>query len=159
MRTVLTYGTFDLFHFGHLKLIERLRALGDRLIVGVSTDEFNEKKGKRSFMPYDHRAQILGALKQVDLVIPEHDWEQKLQDVKKHDVTVFGMGGDWVGKFDFLKPHCEVVYLPRTQGVSSTSLKALARAFDKETLGRLAEAHTIISTLLRDFQGSEESRQ
>lgn len=151
MKTVITYGTFDLFHLGHLKLLERLRSLGNRLIVAVSTDEFNAAKGKRAFMPYAHRAEIVAAIKYVDLVIPEDTWEQKLTDVVKHGVDVFGIGNDWAGKFDFLKPHCEVVYLPRTHGVSSTSLKSLARAFDRETLARLAEAQTIINDLLKDF--------
>lgn len=152
MKTVITYGTFDLFHIGHLKLLERLRGLGDRLIVAVSTDEFNEKKGKRSFMPFEHRAQIVASVRHVDMVIPENSWEQKVEDVKRYGVDVFGIGDDWAGKFDHLKAHCEVVYLPRTQGVSSTSLKSLARAFDKDTLARLAEAHTIITHLLKDFQ-------
>lgn len=153
MKTVITYGTFDLFHLGHLKMLERLRALGDRLIVAVSTDEFNAGKNKRSFMPFEHRREIVEAIKYVDLVIPEETWEQKLSDVKKYKVDVFGIGDDWAGKFDFLREHCEVVYLPRTHGVSSTSLRSLARAFDKETLARLAEAQQIITDLLRDFAG------
>jgi glycerol-3-phosphate cytidylyltransferase len=153
MKTVITYGTFDLFHIGHLKLLERLKTFGDRLIVGVSTDEFNAVKGKRSFMPYQHRAEIVSAVRHVDLVIAEQDWDQKLRDVHEHSVDVFGIGDDWAGKFDFLKPHCEVVYLPRTHGVSSTSLKTLARAFDKETLARLSDAHSIISALLKDYHG------
>ncbi len=158
MKTVITYGTFDLFHFGHLKLLERLKHLGDRLIVGVSTDEFNALKGKRSFTPYQHRAQIVAAVKHVDQVIPETCWEQKVEDVTKYGVDVFAIGDDWRGKFDFLKEHCEVVYLPRTEGVSSTSLKLLARAFDKETLARLIEAQAIISQILKDFQGPGEQR-
>jgi glycerol-3-phosphate cytidylyltransferase len=159
MRTVITYGTFDLFHYGHLRLLERLRALGDRLIVAVSTDEFNALKGKRSFMPHEQRAQIVGALRVVDLVIPETSWEQKLTDVEKYHVDVFGIGDDWKGKFDFLAPHCEVVYLPRTEGVSSTSLRKLAKALDKETVGRLMEAQSIIAQLVREFQGTEAARE
>jgi glycerol-3-phosphate cytidylyltransferase len=155
MKTVLTYGTFDLFHLGHLRLLERLKEHGDRLIVGVSTDEFNLMKNKRSFVPYEHRAAIVSAIRHVDMVIPEESWEQKLIDVKKFDVQVFGIGDDWAGKFDFLAPHCEVVYVPRTPDVSSTSLKKLARAFDKETFARLAEAQGIISELIRDFGGGE----
>lgn len=150
-KTVITYGTFDLFHLGHLKLLERLRALGDRLIVAVSTDEFNAQKGKRSFMPFEHRREIVQAVRHVDLVIPEESWDQKVGDVKKHGVDVFGIGDDWAGKFDFLEEHCQVVYLPRTHGVSSTSLRSLGRAFDKETLAKLGEAQQIISDLLRDF--------
>ncbi|WP_374110797.1 glycerol-3-phosphate cytidylyltransferase [Anaeromyxobacter sp. SG64] len=153
MKTVITYGTFDLFHVGHLKLLERLRAMGDRLIVGVSTDEFNALKGKRAFMPYEHRAEIVSSIRYVDLVIPERDWDQKARDVREHSVDVFGIGDDWAGKFDFMRQHCDVVYLPRTHGVSSTSLKSLARAFDKDTLARLAEAQVIINDLLKDFRG------
>jgi glycerol-3-phosphate cytidylyltransferase len=154
MKTVITYGTFDLFHYGHLKLLERLRAMGDRLVVAVSTDEFNTTKGKRSFMPYEHRAAIVGAVRHVDLVIPEHCWDQKIRDVKEHRVHLFGMGDDWDGKFDFLKEHCDVVYLPRTDGVSSTSLKSLARAFDGDTVARLSEAQSLIAELLRDLRGA-----
>ncbi len=155
MRTIITYGTFDLFHFGHLRLLERLKRMGDRLIVAVSTDEFNAVKGKRSFTPFEQRIQIVSALKHVDLAIPEHSWEQKIEDIEKYAVDVFAIGDDWAGKFDFLKEHCEVVYLPRTQGVSSTSLKRLARALDTETLARLSEAQAIISGLLHDFGGGE----
>ena len=153
MKTVLTYGTFDLFHIGHLRLFERLKALGDRLIVGVSTDEFNAQKGKRSFMSYEDRSQIVASVKHVDLVIPEQSWDQKVPDIRRHRVDVFGMGDDWKGKFDFLREECQVVYLPRTQGVSSTSLRSLGRAIDQETIGRLVEAHSIMSDLLRDFRG------
>lgn len=153
MKTVITYGTFDLFHVGHLRLLERLSALGDRLIVGVSTDEFNTLKGKRSFMPYEHRAAIVSAIRYVDLVIPERDWEQKVRDVREYSVDVFGIGDDWTGRFDFLREHCEVAYLARTHGISSTSLRSLARAFDKETLARLGEAQVIINDLLKDFRG------
>ena len=123
MRKVITYGTFDLFHMGHLRLLERLRALGDHLTVAVSTDEFNAVKGKASVVCFAERAHIVGALRCVDLVIPEHDWGQKRDDVRDHEISVFGMGGDWVGKFDDLKDLCEVVYLPRTEGISTTLLR------------------------------------
>lgn len=155
MKTVITYGTFDLFHIGHLRLLERLKEKGDRLIVAVSTDEFNQKKNKRSFLPYEQRAQIVSAIRCVDQVIPEESWEQKVLDIKKYGIDVFGIGDDWKGKFDFLMEHCEVVYLPRTMGISSTSLKRLARAFDKETIERLAEAQIIINELMKDFNGPE----
>jgi glycerol-3-phosphate cytidylyltransferase len=154
MKTVITYGTFDLFHIGHLRLLERLKEKGDRLIVAVSTDEFNEKKNKRSFLPYEQRAEIVSAIRYVDMVIPEEAWEQKLDDIKKYDVGVFGIGDDWVGKFDFLAPYCEVIYLSRTSGISSTSLRQLARVFDKGTVDRLAEAQLIINALMKDFDGS-----
>lgn len=123
MKVVLTYGTFDLFHIGHLKILERAKALGDRLIVGISTDEFNAIKRKRSTIPFQHRKEIVQAIRYVDLVIPEDSWEQKIGDVQKYDVDVFVMGDDWAGKFDFLKKYCEVVYLPRTPEVSSTQLR------------------------------------
>ncbi len=120
--TVITYGTFDLFHIGHLQLLERAKALageGGRLIVGVSTDRFNwEEKRKRSAIPYDQRAAIVAALRCVDLVIPEDDWDMK-RDILEYNVDIFTMGSDWTGKFDHLKEVCEVVYLPRTEGISS----------------------------------------
>lgn len=123
MRTVITYGTFDLFHVGHLRLLERARDMGDRLIVGVSSDEFNTGKGKKTIIPYADRAAIIAGLKCVDGVIREDAWEQKADDITRYDVDVFVMGADWKGKFDALKALCQVVYLPRTEGVSTTELK------------------------------------
>lgn len=127
MKKVLTYGTFDLFHYGHLRLLERAKALGDYLIVAVSTDEFNAVKGKKCTYPYEHRAKIVAAIKYVDEVIPETCWEQKVDDVKKHQVDLFVMGDDWAGKFDFLKEYCEVVYLRRTESISTTSVKTIIK--------------------------------
>lgn len=124
MKKVITYGTFDLFHYGHLKILERAKQLGDYLIVAVSTDEFNQIKGKKCVYPYEHRAEIVKAIKCVDEVIPETEWEQKKQDVIKHKVDVFVMGSDWEGRFDELKEICEVVYLPRTPDISSTDIKS-----------------------------------
>lgn len=132
-RTVITYGTFDMFHIGHLNLIKRLRELGDRVIVAISTDEFNELKGKKTLIPYAQRHEIVSALRYVDLVIPEVSWEQKLSDVQAYSVDVFAIGDDWSGKFDYLKEHCEVTYLPRTAGISSSALKL--------ALGRLLEGN------------------
>ena len=123
MRVVLTYGTFDLLHVGHVRLLKRAKALGGYLIVGLSTDEFNEMKHKSSFLPYEQRKEILEAIKYVDLVIPETCWEQKISDVKEHSAGVFVMGEDWEGEFDFLKEHCEVVYLSRTHDISTSILK------------------------------------
>ena len=120
---ILTYGTFDLFHYGHMNLLRRARELGDFLIVALSTDEFNSIKGKQSVMPYDKRKEILEAIRYVDLVIPEENWEQKISDIKRYQVDIFVMGDDWQGHFDYLKEYCEVVYLPRTEVVSSTMLK------------------------------------
>lgn len=123
MKRVITYGTFDLFHIGHLNLLERLRKLGDHLTVAVSTDEFNMRKEKICSMPFADRARIVGALRCVDAVIPEETWEQKVDDIRTHGIAIFGMGHDWSGRFDFLEEHCQVVYLPRTEGISTTSLK------------------------------------
>lgn len=123
MIKVITYGTFDLFHVGHLNLLERLRELGDHLTVAVSTDEFNQLKSKKCTMPFEDRARIVSALRCVDEVIPECAWEQKIEDVVQRQISVFGIGEDWRGHFDFLEPHCRVVYLSRTQGISTTQLK------------------------------------
>jgi glycerol-3-phosphate cytidylyltransferase len=127
VRTVLTYGTFDLFHVGHLRLLERARSLGDRLVVGISTDEFNAIKGKASAIPYASRAEIVAGLACVDEVIPERGWEQKISDIQDWKVSTFVMGSDWDGQFDHLADHCEVVYLDRTHGVSSTLIKKTLR--------------------------------
>jgi glycerol-3-phosphate cytidylyltransferase len=123
MKTILTYGTFDLLHVGHIRLLERAKSLGDYLIVGLSTDEFNAIKHKSSFLPYEQRKEILEAIKFVDKVIPETCWEQKVADVKEHGVDIFVIGEDWAGEFDFLKDHCEVVYLSRTKDISTSFLK------------------------------------
>lgn len=123
MKTVITYGTFDLFHLGHVRLLHRLSNLGDRLVVACSTDEFNATKGKRCIMPFEHRLEILEACRYVDKVIPERNWEQKREDIVKQKADIFCMGDDWVGKFDDLKDLCEVVYLPRTEDISTTELR------------------------------------
>ena len=122
MTTVITYGTFDLFHIGHVNLLRRLRELGDRLVVGCSTDEFNALKGKKTTMPYEHRAGILRAMRYVDDVFPEANWEQKRADIVREDAQIFAIGEDWVGKFDDLGDICDVVYLPRTPSVSTTAI-------------------------------------
>ena len=123
MKKVITYGTFDLFHYGHIRLLQRARRLGDYLIVALSTDEFNAGKGKKSIMSFEERKEILEAIRYVDEVIPETSWDQKVLDVVEKKVDMFVMGDDWEGEFDFLKEYCEVVYLPRTANVSSTMLK------------------------------------
>lgn len=140
MKVVLTYGTFDLFHIGHLRILERAKALGDRLVVGVSTDEFNAIKGKRCTIPFQHRKEIVQAIRHVDLVIPEETWEQKIGDIQKYDVDIFVMGDDWAGKFDFLKKYCDVVYLPRTPDVSSTQLRTDLDDEVREKLADVTEA-------------------
>lgn len=123
MRRVITYGTFDTLHYGHIRLLRRARALGDYLIVALSSDEFNTIKGKQAKFSWEDRKADLEAIRFVDLVIREDNWEQKITDVQTHRADVFTMGDDWVGKFDFLKPHCEVVYLPRTPEISSTMIR------------------------------------
>lgn len=123
MKKVITYGTFDLFHRGHLELLRRARELGDYLIVVVSSDEFNAIKNKKAFYSFEDRKAIVEAIRYVDEVIPEYTWEQKIDDVKNNNVDIFVMGHDWEGKFDFLKEYCEVVYLPRTEGISTTQIK------------------------------------
>lgn len=123
MKKVITYGTFDLLHWGHINLLKRARELGDYLIVALSTDEFNELKNKKSYHSYENRKFILESIRYVDEVIPEKNWEQKISDVQTHNVDIFVMGDDWEGHFDFLKDYCEVVYLPRTVGISTTKIK------------------------------------
>ena len=125
MKRILTYGTFDLLHYGHIRLLKRAKALGDYLIVAVSTDEFNEIKGKKSYHNYETRKLMVEAIRYVDLVIPENSWEQKIDDVKEYKVDTVVMGSDWAGsdRFDYLKDYCEVVYLDRTEGISTSKIK------------------------------------
>lgn len=125
MKRVLTYGTFDLLHYGHIRLLKRAKELGDYLIVAVSTDEFNSIKGKKSYHNYETRKKMLEAVRYVDLVIPEEKWEQKLQDVQDYKVDVVVMGSDWAGsdKFDYLKEYCDFVILDRTEGISTSKIK------------------------------------
>lgn len=124
MKKVITYGTYDLLHWGHINLLRRAKELGDYLIVVLSTDEFNwNEKQKKCFFTYEKRKMMLEAIRYVDEVLPENNWEQKRSDVKDNDVSVFVMGDDWKGKFDFLKDLCEVVYLPRTPDISTTQIK------------------------------------
>lgn len=123
VRKVLTYGTFDLLHWGHINLLKRAKNLGDYLIVALSTDEFNRLKEKEAYHSYENRKFILESIRYVDEVIPEYNWEQKIDDVLKHDIDIFVMGDDWKGHFDFLKQYCDVVYLPRTVGISTTKIK------------------------------------
>lgn len=130
MKRVLTYGTFDLLHYGHIRLLKRAKELGDYLIVALSTDEFNALKHKKAFHNFETRKMMLEAIRYVDLVIPEETWEQKLDDIKKYYVDVVVMGSDWADsdKFDYLKDHCDLVFLDRTEGVSTTQIKqALGR--------------------------------
>jgi glycerol-3-phosphate cytidylyltransferase len=123
MKKVITYGTYDLLHVGHINLLRRARELGDYLIVVVSSDEFNAIKGKKAYYSFEDRKKILEEIRYVDEVLPEYTWEHKIDDVVNNNVDVFVMGDDWTGKFDFLKEYCEVVYLPRTEGISTTKIK------------------------------------
>ena len=125
MKRVITYGTFDLLHYGHINLLKRAKEQGDYLIVGLSTDEFNkDKKNKVCYFDYDQRKHLLEAIRYVDLVIPEESWEQKRSDVHEFKIDTFVIGNDWEGYFDFLKEEgCEVVYLDRTPDISTTKIK------------------------------------
>lgn len=148
-KTVLTYGTFDLFHVGHVRILKRLKALGDRLVVGVSSDEFNAIKGKKSFYSYEERAEILLATDFVDEVFPENSWDQKAHDVSRFGADIFGMGSDWQGEFDELKDKCEVVYLERTEDVSTTDIKkALANINEDEIKGLEASLHSALEIVI-----------
>lgn len=123
MKTVITYGTFDLLHWGHINLLKRARSLGNRLIVGLSSDDFNKMKHKESYHQYEERKLILNSIRYVDQVIIENNWQQKIDDIKKYSINTFVMGDDWTGEFDFLKEYCDVVYLPRTNGISTSRIK------------------------------------
>ena len=123
MKVVLTYGTYDLLHIGHINLLRRAKELGDYLIVGLSTDEFNETKGKKAYHSFTERKKLLEAIKYVDLIIDENSWKDKKMHIQKYDVDIFVMGSDWEGKFDELSKFCKVIYLPRTEGISTTKIK------------------------------------
>lgn len=123
MKKIITYGTFDLLHYGHINILKRAKELGDYLIVGLSTNEFNETKGKKCYFSYDERKRLVESIRYVDLVIPENNWEQKKTDIKEFKVDKFVIGDDWEGKFDYLKQYCEVIYLSRTPEVSTTKIK------------------------------------
>jgi len=140
-KRVITYGTYDIFHIGHLRLLQRVKALGDELIVAVSTDEFNLKKGKRVMIPFSQRAEIVKNIKCVDMVIAEESWKQKIDDIKRYNIDIFAIGDDWRGEFDFLKEYCDVIYLPRTKNISSTQLK-----------NSLNSAFEIIESLKKDLE-------
>jgi glycerol-3-phosphate cytidylyltransferase len=150
-KTVITYGTFDLFHIGHLKILQRLSELGDRLIVGVSTDEFNAVKGKKPVVPFDQRIEIVRSIRYVSEAIPEDRWSQKREDIEKYGVDVFGIGEDWKGKFDDLQDKVEVVYLPRTSGISTTEMKRVLSAFDERHVEELKRTLDSISQIVKEL--------
>ena len=140
MKRVITYGTFDLLHYGHISLLKRARALGDYLIVALSSDEFNWiEKNKKCYFSYEERKQLVEAIRFVDLVIPEDTWEQKVSDVLEYHIDTFVMGNDWEGKFDFLKEYCEVVYLTRTPEISTTQIKMDLNSMIKASKGVIKE--------------------
>jgi len=146
MKTIITYGTFDLFHVGHIRLLKKLSMLGDKLIVGISSDEFNEGKGKKSFFSYEERAEIVESCKYVTTVFPEHNWQQKRNDIIKYQADVFAMGDDWEGKFNELDDICEVIYLPRTEDISTTGIKNALSKVDNAELDRIETSlHDVIS--------------
>ena len=152
MKKVITYGTFDMFHIGHLKLLQRMKEMGDELIVAVSTDEFNEIKGKKTMISYEQRAEIVANIKCVDKVIAEYSWDQKVEDIKKYNIDIFVIGNDWEGEFDFLKKDCEVKYLERTKNISTTQLKKSLSTFLSVPKEDILKAFEIIEILKEDFR-------
>ena len=120
---VLTYGTFDLLHKGHINLIKRAKSLGDNLIVGLSTDEFNREKHKKSYFTFSQRKELLSTIDDINLIIPENSWDQKIKDIQQYQIDILVMGSDWTDKFDYLKDYCDVIYLPRTEYISTTDIK------------------------------------
>jgi len=151
MKKIITYGTFDMFHIGHLLLLKRLSEMGDELIVGVSTDEFNLLKGKKTLIPFDQRADIVAAIQYVDKVIPEENWEQKISDIQELDIDLFVIGDDWKGEFDYLSEYCEVNYLERTAGISTTMLKDSLRKITNIDRNALMQAFDILENLKHDL--------
>lgn len=150
-KNVITYGTFDMFHVGHLRLLQRIKAMGDRLFVAVSTDQFNEVKGKKTLIPYEQRAEIVQSIRCVDVVIPEKNWEQKIRDIERYDIGLFVIGDDWKGEFDSLRDYCEVKYLERTRDISTTQLKKSLANFLSIPRDDLMKAFDILEALRKDF--------
>jgi glycerol-3-phosphate cytidylyltransferase len=146
---IITYGTFDMFHIGHLNLLKRAKSLGDYLIVGISTDEFNQLKGKKSLIPFKERVEIIKSIKWVDEVIAENSWEQKIEDIKNFNIDIFVIGDDWKGEFDFLEKYCQVVYLSRTQDISTTILKNNLKSFYNIDVDGLKRAIETIENILK----------
>ncbi|MBT0585038.1 adenylyltransferase/cytidyltransferase family protein [Alteromonas oceanisediminis] len=144
MTTIVTYGTFDLFHVGHVRLLKRLKALGDRLVVGLSSDEFNEVKGKQVVIPYEDRREILLACRYVDAVFEENCWDQKRGDLIREHADIFAIGDDWAGKFDELEDIAKVIYLPRTKDISTTELKTVLSYLNKE---KVVEIKNVVNNL------------
>lgn len=150
MKKVITYGTFDLFHIGHLNLLRRLSEMGE-VTVAVSTDEFNQSKGKKSIIPFEQRSEIIKSIRYVHQVVPEETWNQKIDDIKKYGIDIFVMGDDWEGEFDFLKEYCEVIYLPRTADISTTELKKSLRLFSSISKDDFLRAFDVLEQLKNDL--------
>ena len=151
MKTIITYGTFDIFHVGHLRLLQRARELGDRLVVGVSTDEFNAGKGKKSVFSYEERSQIVASIRYVDEVFPEDSWMQKRNDLARFNASVFVMGDDWEGKFDELADLAQIVYLPRTPSISTTEVKKSLRSLSNAQINELRGVLDALSAIVKDL--------
>jgi len=141
-----------MFHIGHLKLLQRIKKMGDELIVAVSTDEFNQLKGKKVLIPYTQRAEIIANIKCVDRVVSENNWEQKIKDIEKYNIDIFVIGDDWEGEFDFLKEYCEVRYLERTKDISTTQLKKSLTNFLSIPKEDVLKAFEVIEILKQDFE-------
>lgn len=148
-KTILTYGTFDLLHVGHIRLLKRLKALGDTLIVGISTDAFNAQKGKASIYPFEERREIIESIGIVDQVIAEEHWEQKATDIQRYGVDILAMGDDWSGKFDGLSSDVEVVYLPRTEGISTTDIRTVIARQEEDKIFALEQAVEQVGRLVQ----------
>ncbi|WP_100655913.1 adenylyltransferase/cytidyltransferase family protein [Alteromonas flava] len=151
MTTIVTYGTFDLYHVGHVRLLKRLKQMGDRLVVGLSTDEFNALKGKQVVIPYKDRHEILMSCRYVDHVFEEKCWEQKREDLIREKADIFAIGDDWAGKFDDLEDLVKVIYLPRTKDISTTELKTVLSYLNKEKVAELRNVVENLSTLVKQL--------
>lgn len=149
--TVVTYGTFDLFHVGHVRLLKRLKAMGDKLVVGLSTDSFNQLKGKNVVIPFADRKEVLLSCRYVDGVFEEDCWEQKRDDLIRENADIFAIGDDWAGKFDDLEDIVKVLYLPRTKDISTTELKTVMREINEEKVREAKNVATHLVDLLGKF--------
>ncbi|MBT0386018.1 adenylyltransferase/cytidyltransferase family protein [Morganella morganii] len=152
MKTIITYGTFDLFHVGHVRILKRLKQLGSRLIVGISTDEFNNIKGKKSFFSYSERAEIVESCKYVDDIFPENNWAQKRNDIVKYKADILGMGNDWLGKFDDLNDICNVIYLDRTDDISSTDIKNKLSKVTSRDISNIEQQITLMLDVIKTLK-------
>ena len=151
-KVLITYGTFDLFHIGHVRLLKRIKDQGDKLIVAVSTDEFNLSKGKKTIIPFKQRVEVLESIRYVDKVIEENSWSQKKDDIIKYGVNEFIIGDDWKGKFDDLSTLCKVTYLPRTKEISSSKLKDSLSVISDTSLVKLKDTIEVLSQIILDFK-------